>query len=640
MCGFCGRINIDRSEPVLRETVCKMRETLLHRGPDDAGLLVEANVGLGHRRLSIIDLSEAGRQPMCNEDGTIWIVYNGEVYNFKELKKELKKKGHQFRSLTDTEVIIHLYEEDGIHCLHKLRGMFAFAIWDKKRERFFLARDRLGQKPLFYYLDQKKLLFASEIKAILQGDVCRELDYEAIHHYLTFRYIPHPHTVFKYIKKLPPAHFLTFERNSVHLQKYWELQFIDHSSHNDLTKMPVKKRYDEDGICEEIVNRLKEAVKIRLISNVPLGALLSGGIDSSAIVALMSEMTTTPVQTFSVDFEEKGYSEIDYARIVAKRFETDHHEIVIRPEATTILPEIVKHYDEPFADPSAIPTFYISRFASEFVKVALNGDGGDENFAGYGNYIQNKISQYFHIVPRFVCKKIIGKFLKVAQEYLEHEEGKINSLRQVVEVAHHDMAKRYACSSIFIDAFLKERIYTDEFKEIVGHRDSLEILSKTFESKDIKDLVNRLLASDIETFLPDDLLVKIDMASMANSVEGRSPFLDHKFMEFIAKIPGKLKLRGMEKKYILKKSLQNILPNQILKRPKRGFDVPIAKWLRHDLKDMTSDILLSDSVRNRGYFKIDVIAKMFDDHCNNRANWANELWELLILEIWHREVLD
>lgn len=617
-----------------------MREVLLHRGPDDAGLLVEANIGLGHRRLSIIDLSKAGRQPMCNEDGTIWIVYNGEVYNFRELKKELEKRGHRFRSLTDTEVIIHLYEEEGIHCLHKMRGMFAFAIWDKKKERLFLARDRLGQKPLFYYLDQEKLLFASEIKAILQGKVNRELDYEAIHHYLTFRYIPYPYTIFKYIKKLPPAHFLTFEGNSAHLQRYWELRFIDHSSHHDLTEISMKRRYDEDGICEEILSRLKEAVKIRLISDVPLGALLSGGMDSSAIVALMSEMTAIPVKTFSVGFEEKEYNEIDYARTVAKIFETDHHEMMVRPEATTILPKIVRHYDEPFADPSAIPTFYISRFAGDFVKVVLNGDGGDENFAGYGNYIQNKVSQYFHILPPSVCQKIIGKFLGVAQQYLGHKEGKVNSLRQVIEVAHHDRAKRYACLSIFMDAFLKERIYTEEFKEIVGHRDSLEILSKTFGNKNTKDSINRLLASDIETFLPNDLLVKIDMASMANSVEGRSPFLDHKFMEFTAKIPSKLKLRGMEKKYILKKSLQNILPNQILKRPKRGFDVPIAKWLRHDLKDMTSDILLSDSARNRGYFKMDVIAKMVDDHCNNRANWANELWELLILEIWHSEVLD
>jgi len=636
MCGISGKLFFDPTRSVEENLLLRMCRVLAHRGPDDEGTYVKGPVGLGHRRLAIIDLSEAGRQPMPNEDGTIWIVFNGEIYNFLELREDLLKKGHRFRSKTDTEVILHLYEEKGVGCLRDLRGMFAFALWDENAKTLFLARDRLGKKPLFYSVDQEKFLFASEPKAILQDPgVNVEPDLEAIHHYLTYGYVPSPFSAFKGIRKLPPAHYLLLKDGAIRIERYWRLSYA---------KKGLGVRSEELGegveeeLCREIIERLREAVKIRMVSDVPLGAFLSGGIDSSSIVALMSELSPEPVKTFSIGFEEEEYNELPYARLVAKRFGTDHHEFIVKPEAVEILPQLVFSYNEPFADSSAIPTFYLAKMTREHVTVALNGDGGDENFAGYDRYVANQMACRYDRLPLFLRRTLergADRFLRSSRP------GSLrNRARRFFEAISAEPRRRYARWMSHFNDHRKADLYTGAFKEAVGGLDAVDLLLAAYEASDAPDFLDATLNVDVQMYLPDDLLVKVDIASMAHGLEARSPLLDHRFMEFAASLPSALKLRGKVQKYLFKKAMRNVLPDEVIRRPKKGFGVPIDHWFRHDLKAMAYDLLLDRRSLERGYFRREAVERLLDEHCRGKANWHYLLWNLLMLELWHRMFID
>ena len=620
MCGIAGKLNLT-GEPVAPETIGRMAGLLAHRGPDDQGIFLDGSLGLGARRLSILDLSSAGRQPLSNEDGSLWVVFNGEIYNFLELREGLEAKGHRFRSRSDTEVLVHLYEEKDVESVEQLQGMFAFALWDKRRKRLLLARDRLGKKPLFYAFDGRTFRFASEMKAILADGVAKDLDPLALHYYLTYRYIPHPYTIFRSIRKLPPAHLLLLEGGRMRIEPYWRLN-----------GSPMIEQ-TEEALCREIVERLRQAVRSRMLSDVPLGAFLSGGIDSSAVVALMSEVSPHPVRTFCVGFEGGG-DDLDRARLVARALGTEHHELMVKPDAAALLPWLVRHLDEPFADPSIIPTFYVARFARQHVTVALNGDGGDETFAGYSKYWQDRAAAWAGALPRALrggLEQMIALGTRLAPR-----SGRLRSLHEVCRSASLTPPERYALLSEALGETVRRKLYSPDLQAAIGSPPDL--LAERYRGIAIEDDVNRMLAADLKGFLPDDLLYKMDMATMANSLEARSPFLDHRFVEFAFTIPGSWKVRGLERKAILKKALRGLLPPEILNRPKRGFDPPIARWLREDLKEMAADLLLDAKALSRSYFNFPFVETILEEHGREREDWSPLLWKLLILEIWHREL--
>jgi len=638
MCGICGKVSLNGN--VSEELIRKMCGVLAHRGPDDEGVYINpspqpspqrgegAVAGLGHRRLAVIDLSPMGHQPMSNEDGSIWIVLNGEIYNFIELKDELVKKGHIFKSHTDTEVILHLYEEKGVECLKDLRGPFAFAIWDQRKERLFIARDRIGKKPLYYTYKNQTLIFASEIKALLQDpEVSVEVNRLAITDYLSYGYTPTPETMFKGIKKLPPAHFMIYEKGNIRLEKYWELDFSK------------KVKLSEKDYCNRIVDLLEESTKIRLISDVPLGAFLSGGIDSSAVVYMMSRLSSKPVKTFSIGFDEESYSELKYAKIIAERFKTEHHEYIVKPDAIELLPKLVWHYNEPYADSSALPSYYVAKMTRQEVTVALNGDGGDEDFGGYERFMAARYAELINKTPFPFKKKIIDNIIKRIPESLEFKDFKTRLRRFLVMSAKTYRERHYNWVTIFRDNE-KDDLFNDGFKREITNRNSFTYLDRAFNECGSKDIVDLVMSADIKTNLLDDLLVKMDIATMANSLEGRSPFLDHKMMEFCAAMPSNMKIKGVKLKYIIKKTLSKALPKQILSRGKMGFGVPLDAWFRNELKNYSYEILMSDKALKRGYFKKDAIRKILDEHTAAKANNGARIWSLLFLELWHREFID
>jgi asparagine synthase (glutamine-hydrolysing) len=629
MCGICGKVYFDRSRKVDKNLITKMTSVLHHRGPDDQGVYVNKYVGLGHQRLSIIDVSSAGRQPMCNEDGSIWIVFNGEIYNFEELREQLELKGHVFTSNTDTETIIHLYEEEGTDCLHNLRGMFAFAIWDQRCERLFLARDRAGKKPLVYAQKDGAFLFASEIKSLLQDpSVTPQVHIEALHHYLTYQYVPSPWTMFQGIHKLPNAHSLVLQNGNIAVQSYW------HLSYAKKLQLPHLNDYKE-----QFMELFKEAVKICLRSDVPLGAFLSGGIDSSATVAIMSQFMTQPVKTFSIGFEEADFSEVKYASQVAKKYKTDHTEFIVKPDAMKVLPKLVWHYNEPFADSSAIPTYYVSKLTREHVTVALNGDGGDESFAGYERYLADKLAGYFVKLPPFVRDNILKKTFNLLP-HIENRRSFIRRLKRFINGISESPERRYVRWLCYFDNEMKQDLYCRDFMKKVSNIDSVDIVVDWYGKSDGDNFLDRTLFVDVMSYLPDDLLVKVDVVSMANSLEARSPFLDHKLMEFAAAIPSHLKLNGVQSKYLLKKAFQGLLPYDILYRRKMGFGVPIDKWFRRELKTMVHEILFEKRTAQRGYFKESAVKLLLDEHMTKRADHSYRIWALLFLELWHRMFID
>jgi len=629
MCGIAGKLYFDPARRAEREVLERMNAVQVHRGPDDAGIHCQGPVGLAHRRLSIIDLSPAGHQPMANEDGTIWIVFNGEIYNFQDLRPGLLERGHRFRSRTDTEVILHLYEEHGVGCLASLRGMFAFAIWDGRNRQLFLARDRLGKKPLCYQWDDEAFRFASEAKAILQDPaVPVRPDPEGISLYLTYGYVPSPVSAFQGLCKLPPAHYLICRDGEVEVVRYWRL------------RRDRKQNRPEAEWCEEIRARLEEAVRLRLISDVPLGAFLSGGIDSSAVVAMMSRAAGGAIKTFSIGFDQPEYDEVTYARRIAERFATDHHELVVRPDAVAILPKLTWHYDEPFGDSSAVPTYYVAQMTRRYVTVALNGDAGDENFGGYDRYVANLLAASF---DRWPGAGLFRRGVRWGLRLLPRSGRRTTLLyrgRRFLEGLTEPPERRYARWICHFYGDRKAELLHPEFRKLLGDDDALEVLLAAYRESAAPDFADATMAVDTALYLPDDLLVKVDIASMTHSLEARSPFLDHEFMEFAATIPSDLKVRGRETKIILKRALQGILPDEILHRPKMGFGVPIDHWLRHELKDLTYDTLLSPRALGRGYFRPEAVQRLLDEHMRGTASWHYLLWTLLMLELWHRTFVD
>ncbi len=639
MCGICGRINFD-NKLIAPDLLHHMCESIRYRGPDSEGLFLRnqhsgfdikpgPDVGLGIRRLAIIDL-KTGDQPIHNENKSVWLVSNGEIYNFKDLRQDLEKKGHRFYTQTDTEVIVHLYEDYGTNCLKYLRGMFALALWDENNKQLFLARDRVGKKPLCYARLPGGFVFASEIKALLENpEIKREIDFSAIDHFLTYNYIPTPLTIFNQIKKMPPASFLLCNaRGDVAIESYWDLDYR------------IKTDLSEKEYSEKILGLLREATRLRLVSDVPLGALLSGGLDSSAIVGLMAQEMTRPVKTFSVGFEESDYSELEYARIVARHFKTEHHEFIVKPKTIEMLPQLVRNYNEPYADSSMLPSYYVAREASRHVTVALNGDGGDENFAGYPRYQAHKIAQFCTAISLGTHKLACGliDFLPI-----KNTSGRRNFLRRLKRFAQ-GLKQRPEVRNLRwhtqFDDELKQDLYTTGFSAKVGMNRPDKFLVDFFQKAPASNLVDRILYTDVKTYLPEDLLVKMDIATMANSLEGRSPFLDHHFMEFTAQIPARLKLKGLTMKYMLKKALNGFLPEPILRRGKMGFGLPVSEWFRGKLGNYLKEILLADRAIKRGYFKQTSLERIINDHISGRSEHGYRLWGLLVLELWHRIFIE
>lgn len=634
MCGICGILDFSNEQIIKEDTLQKMCSAMIHRGPDDQGIYLkrfsgqglDIKAGLAHRRLSIIDLTSAGHQPMPNEDKTVWIVLNGEIYNYRDLRVDLEERGHKFKSQADTETVIHLYEEYGEECVKYLRGMFAFAIWDERKKSLLLARDRVGKKPLIYSHRGNIFCFASEFSALLASNLIdKEINLGAIDYYLTFGYIPAPLTIYKSVFKLPPAHTLTLKDNIVNIKKYWELDYAH------------KIKISEEDAAEEVLKLLKEATKIRLYSDVPLGAFLSGGIDSSTVVALMSQLCSNKVKTFSVGFEEEDYNELKYARNIARRFGTDHNEFIIKPKALEILPLLVERYGEPYADSSCIPTYYLAKQTKQYVTVALNGDGGDESFAGYERYLAMLVAEMLRKTPYLVSAfRRILKFIPNSSNY----NNKLNRIKRLLEAASLPSKKRYIrWVGIFSDN-LKNTLYSGDFIQRLSSDKTPVFTEEYFNQIDTFRSLDSLLNTDVNTYLVDDLLVKVDIVSMANSLEARSPFLDHKFMEFAASLPEKYKLKGFDKKYILKKAIQDMIPHENIYRKKMGFGIPINEWFRKELKSFLIDNLLCGRFLKRGYFNPKSIENLVNDHLNSKYNYGHQLWSLLMLELWHQRFID
>lgn len=620
MCGICGILNFGMNESVNKETLKRMCTVMSHRGPDDEGFFVEENVGLGMRRLSIIDLS-TGHQPISNEDGTVWIVFNGEIYNHLALREELLSKGHKFSTSTDTEAIVHAYEEYGEDCVSKLRGMFAFAIWDKGKKKLFIGRDRLGIKPLYYYFDDKRFIFGSELKVILQyPGIPKDLDLEALDNFLTFEYIPAPLTIFKSVKKLPQAHTLSIEKGRISINEYWELYFKE------------TKRTEEE-VCDELYNILKEAVKMRLMSDVPLGAFLSGGIDSSTVVGLMSEVMDRPVKTFSIGFDDPSYNELHYARTVAKHFGTDHTELVIKPDIADWVDRLIKYLDEPFGDFSIFPTFLVSELARRHVTVTLSGDGGDELFAGYEYYIADKMENYYRKLPAIFRERLIPSIVASIPPSSQ-KKGLVNKTKRFVEGTLHPRRLRHFRWAKFFGEEEKSLLYSEEVKRELEGVDTYLPFTMYFTGSNGADYLGQELYADIKTYLCDDILVKVDRMSMANSLEARVPFLDHKFVEFVATVPSSMKLNGFKSKYILKKAMVRLLPRDILYRDKQGFSIPIKNWLMNELRPLMENALSSERIKREGLFNPPYIDRLKTEHLNGVENHSHRLWALMVFEIW------
>ncbi|MEQ1832112.1 MAG: asparagine synthase (glutamine-hydrolyzing) [Candidatus Eisenbacteria bacterium] len=632
MCGIAGRMNFDAARAVAPELVRRMCDAIAHRGPDDAGVWCDGAVGLGHRRLSIVDLSAAGHQPMVSPSGACWIVFNGEIYNFLELRAELEAEGVAFRSRTDTEVILALYERHGIACLEKLRGMFAFALYDVHERRLFLARDRVGVKPLCYHAGRDGIAFASEVKALLQDPaVGREPDPVAIHHYLTYQAVPAPMSAFRGVRKLPPGHYLEVRDGELTLQRYWKLSYAD--------PFPVRSAREERALETELIERLEQCVKLRMISDVPLGAFLSGGVDSSAVVALMARHSSGPVRTFSIGFDDDSYDELVFAREVASRFGARHIEFTVKPSAVDILPHLVRQYDEPFADASAIPTWYVSQLAREHVTVVLNGDGGDESFAGYDRYVANDYAQRLSFLAPALGSPAFRALLDALPHGATSASARWRLKRFIAQLSRTPEARNAAWMAQF-DPEAKAGLYSAAFRAQTGLRSAEELLFEKFRASDAPDFLSAVLDADVQTYLPDTLCVKVDIATMTHALEARSPFLDHTLMEFAARIPMRLKLQNGQTKRILKRALRGVVPDAVLDRRKMGFNAPVDRWLQGELRELANDLLRSDRARARGWFQPEFVGRMLDEHDRGTRNWHVQIWNLMMLESWMREFVD
>lgn len=619
MCGICGIFESDRKTAIDCATLKRMADTMRHRGPDDEGFYSNPGIGLGFRRLSIIDL-KGGHQPLSNEDGDVWIAFNGEIYNFEELNRRFLAAGHCFRTRSDTETIVHLYEELGEACFPELRGMFSIALWDGRRKRLLLARDRIGKKPLFYSWDGRRLVFGSEIKAMkAAGDFNSEIDLEALSDYFSYGYIPAPKTIYRHIRKLRPAHYLIVEGSAIREVAYWDIRFDE----------PLELSQEE--WCDRFLGEFRIAVKSRLISDVPLGAFLSGGVDSSSVVALMNAYQR-PVTTCSIGFDEEKYSEAAAAREFAGTIAANHFEETVRPKAVDLIPKLAWHYDEPFADSSAVPTYYVSQLARRHVTVALSGDGGDENFAGYRRYkLTMREEQVRSWFPGPLRRAVFGPLGEVYPKLgwaprVFRAKATLQSLaRSPIDGYFHGIS--------YCPPTMKQRLLSPETLRRLNGYDSAEVLREHYARAESSDPLSRIQYVDIKTYLVDDILVKVDRASMANSLEVRCPLLDHTLMELIARIPSRLKLRNGSGKYIFKKALEQVLPRSVLTRPKKGFAVPVAEWFRRDLKEFAYEAIFQekDNLLNRTFLEA-----CWRQHQRGQRDWSALLWCALMFRSWQR----
>jgi asparagine synthase (glutamine-hydrolysing) len=626
MCGITGVAGALRTD---RATLRRMNDALRHRGPDGEGSFWSDDVGLAMRRLAIIDL-QSGDQPIFNEDGTVCVIFNGEIYNFQDLRQALEACGHRFATRSDTEVVVHAYEEYGADCIRRLWGMFALAVWDSRNKRLLLARDRLGKKPLAYYQDPRTggLAFASELHALLaHPSVPRDVDPRAIDDYLTYLYVPSPTTAFRHVNKLQPGHVLIWQDGRVTVEPYWDVRFGE------------KLRLSEEEAIERFGELLRDAVRRRLIADVPLGAFLSGGMDSSSVVAEMADLSSAPVKTFSIGFGERDFDELGYARQVAQRFGTEHHEMVVEPRALDILPTLVRHYGEPYGDSSAIPTYYVARLTRQHVTVALNGDGGDELLAGYERHWAARIAARYDTIPRFVRHGLIRPLIPLVPEPRQRRAF-LRRAKRFMTAAHLPVLDRYLHWVGAYTPSQKAALFSSDFRQAVDSNDSGRWLRMALAAEPHLDPVDAVVRADTLMYLPEDLLAKVDIASMANSLEARSPFLDHRLIEFCAALPSSLKLRGRTSKWLLRQLMRDRLPPAILTRPKMGFGVPVGDWLRGDLRPLLEDTLLSNRALDRGYFRREAVQALVDEHVSRRSDRTPHLWGLLMLELWFREFVD
>ncbi len=638
MCGITGGVWTEPDKALDVSTLRRMIGSLRHRGPDDEGLWVTElrtrpvdgltpGVALGHRRLAIIDLA-GGRQPLSNEDGTVWIVFNGEIYNYRDLRRRLEGTGHRFRTHSDTEVIVHLYEDEGLGFVDHLNGMFALALWDGPRRQLVLARDRLGEKPLVYRHEPGRLLFGSELKSLLEvPGVPRALDPQAVDAYLTYQYVPHPQSIFRGFSKLPPAHLAIYREDRMEVRRYWQPDF----------QREFDRPIDDDA--DQLRELLTSAVRLRLESEVPLGAFLSGGTDSTIIVGLMQRLMSQPVRTFSIGFPVPEYDETRYAQLAAERFGTVHQEFRVEPDAVGILPKLVWHYDEPFADSSAVPTWYVAELTRQHVTVALTGDGGDELFAGYPRYRAVWLAQKVDRLPRLLRRLASARFWQRLPGSAR-QKSLVRRWRRFAEAMGQPPLRRYLEWIAIFNEWRRAALYTDEFLHVLPDADPLEFLARGAAQSAGRDPVTSISLTDLVTYLPGDLMTKVDIASMAHGLETRPPFLDHRVVELAARMPLRHKFRFGRGKRILCRAFADLLPREIQTRPKMGFGVPLDHWFRGPLAGFARDVLLDRRTLGRGLFRPDAVASLVESHLAGRSDHSHRLWALLVFELWQREWLD
>lgn len=627
MCGITGFVN-SQGRTADRSVLERMNRAIFHRGPDEDGFYLHENVGLAMRRLAIIDLA-SGQQPIYNEDRTKAIVFNGEIYNYQELRDGLVERGHKLYTKSDTEVVLHLYDEYGPDALQHLRGMFAFAIWDDREKSLFLARDRVGKKPILYsHQLNGDLIFGSEFVALLEHpSVSRDVDTQAIDSYLSFLCVPAPQTGFKAIRKLEPGHWLKWKDCQIETRRYW------------LPDFSKTIKISEEEAIEETTRILRESTRLRMISEVPLGAFLSGGVDSSTVVALMAQESATPVKTFSIGFEEEDFSELKHAKKVAEHVGAEYHEFIVRPNALDVIPTLVEHYGEPYADSSAIPTYYVSRETRKHVTVALNGDGGDESFAGYERYMAMEVADLYRRIPRPLRSIFIEGPINLLPTS-ELKKTRIRDVQRFFTSANEERKERYFRWMSTFKPAVKPALYTQEFAATLNGRKASHFLDQWFDKANGSGILDATLLTDQMTYLPNDLLVKVDIASMANSLEARSPFLDHKLIEFAASLPENLKLKGISTKYLLKKVAARLVPRDVIYRKKMGFGVPVGRWFRGEMKDFVREVLLSEKALNRGVIRPEILRKYVDEHTSGQFDHAFQIWTLLMLELWYQRFID
>jgi asparagine synthase (glutamine-hydrolysing) len=626
MCGICGAVSFNDREILDQSILELMSNVLVHRGPDDEGYYMDTCAMLGVRRLSIIDLA-TGQQPISNEERSIWIAFNGEIYNYQQIRKQLEAKGHIFATQSDTEVIVHAYEQYGQACVDLLNGMFAFAVWDANQRCLFLARDRLGIKPLYYWAGNGQIVFGSELRAVsVHPMVPREIDPVALDYFLTLEYIPGPRTIYKDIYKLQPGHFLIFQDDTLKIKQYWDIA-------------PQAIPQDEYACEEALTELIKDSVQKRLVSDVPLGAFLSGGIDSSTVLAFMSHASSSPVKTFSIGFEDDSYNELPYARQIATSFNTEHHEQVMSPDIAVLAERLAGHLDEPLGDFSIFSTYLVSQMASQFVKVVLSGDGGDEVFGGYDTYVAQSLHDYYSRLPSGLRKKVLPLLMDLIPPQ-RVKKGLVNKAKRFVEGSSYPTSLQHTRWMLFMTQEDKHQLYQPAWADLRNGNEPTALLEDYFKAAYQWNYLSQQQYVDIKTYLVDNILTKVDRMSMAVSLEARVPLLDHRIVEFALNLPAHMKLERGRTKIILRKVMKEVLPQNVLTKPKQGFSIPLKHWLRGPLRPLMMDLLSPSCILRRGYFEPHTVSRWVDEHLEGRANHSHRLWALLMFELWQQKNLD